>query len=146
MSMTELVPEPYDIRASDHEREAVAQALRQHAVEGRLDATELEARLDALYGATLRADLVPLLADLPAAPAPRQRADSEAPAWFAPVIPLALLLVAIWALTGAGYFWPMWPIGAVLVASLKHARIGHRRGTTTRSYGRGPVDTVSAAN
>ena len=112
-----LVPEPHDLRASDDEREAVALALRQHGADGRLDAEELESRLDVAYHATLRAELLPLLADLPAAPAQRPKPDAEAP-WFAPVIPIAILLVAIWALTGGGYFWPMWPIGAVLLASL----------------------------
>jgi len=120
------VPEPHDLRASDEEREAVALSLRQHAADGRLDAEELESRLDVAYHATLRAELLPLLADLPAAPAPRPRTDDEAP-WFAPVIPLAILLIAIWALTGGGYFWPMWPIGAVLLASL-----GCRRESATR--------------
>jgi Domain of unknown function (DUF1707) len=117
-----MVPEPYDLRASDEEREAVAAALRRHAADGRLDAEELESRLDTALGATLRADLLPLLSDLPKAPEKRPRPDSEPP-WFAPVIPLAILLIAIWALTGAGYFWPIWPIGAVLLISLKHA--GH---------------------
>jgi hypothetical protein len=36
------------------------------------------------------------------------------------VVPLAILLVAIWALTGAGYFWPIWPIGAMLIGAFKH--------------------------
>jgi hypothetical protein len=115
--MPDLVPEPYDLRASDEEREAVALALRGHAIDGRLDAAELESRLDIAYDATLRRDLLPLLADLPAPPVPRPKAEPETP-WFAPVIPLAILLVAIWALTGGGSFWPMWPIGAVLLASL----------------------------
>jgi hypothetical protein len=115
--MPNLVPEPYDLRASDEEREAVALTLRKHAVDGRLDPAELESRLDVAYGATLRAELLPLLADLPAAPEPKPRTEAEPP-WFAPVIPLAIVLIAIWALTGDGYFWAMWPIGAVLLASL----------------------------
>jgi hypothetical protein len=27
-------------------------------------------------------------------------------------------LVLIWAVTGAGYFWPGWPVGALAVAAL----------------------------
>jgi fatty acid desaturase len=72
---------------------------------------------------------VPLFADLPQAVAPRPRQPSEPVRW-APVIPIAILLVGIWALTGAGYFWPMWPIGAVLLASLASGGHGcqpHRR-------------------
>ena len=135
--MSELLPEPYDVRASDPEREAVAVALREHAADGRLDADELESRLEVAFGARLRADLLPLLADLPKAPAPKPRAESQEPPWFAPVIPLAILLVAIWALTGAGYFWPMWPIGGVALMSLMnagaHSCARHDRFTTTRS-------------
>ena len=52
------------------------------------------------------------MADLPAAqprprraPAPRRR-KPELRAFLA----TSVLLVAIWALTGTGYFWPIWPI------------------------------------
>jgi hypothetical protein len=117
--MSEIVPTPHDVLASDPEREAVAEALRAHAVAGRLDAEELEQRLELAYAARRRADLLPLLADLPrpaAPPPPRPRTLPSVP-----VVPLVMvLLVAIWALTGAGYFWPIWPIGAMLLSSLKH--------------------------
>jgi uncharacterized protein DUF1707 len=52
-------------RASDAEREAVVVRLRQAAAEGRLSVEELAERIDAAYGATMRADLEPLTADLP---------------------------------------------------------------------------------
>jgi hypothetical protein len=129
--MTELVPEPYDIRTSDGEREAVAQALRGHAVEGRLDAAELESRLETAYGATLRSELLPLVADLPKAPVARPREEPEPP-WFAPVIPLAVVLITVWALTGAGYFWPMWPIAAMALATVKHGVCSARRSASAR--------------
>src|SRR5215204_5627701 len=103
-----LVPPPHDIRASDAERERVATALRDHAGEGRLDPEELDKRLDLAYAARTRGDLVPLLADLPSEEErPRQRRDDPGP--LPPVIFLSLVLVAIWAMAGAGYFWPMWP-------------------------------------
>jgi hypothetical protein len=111
------VPAPHDVLASDPEREAVAEALRGHAVAGRLDADELEQRLERAFSARTRADLVPLVADLPA-PSPRLRRELPS---VPPVIPIAVLLVAIWALTGAGYFWPMWPIGAMLIGAFKHS-------------------------
>jgi hypothetical protein len=121
-----LVPSPYDVLASDPEREAVAEALRAHAVAGRLDAEELEERLGRAYASRVRADLLPLLADLPAPAAQRPRPRRSIPS--VPVIPLVIvLLIAIWALTGAGYFWPIWPIGAMVLSSMKHRRHGYAR-------------------
>jgi hypothetical protein len=111
------------VRASDAERERVAEALRSHAVAGRLDATELEDRLGLAYGARTRGDLAPLLADLPVPAPPRPRAPRQLPQ-FAPLLAIAILLVAIWAFTGAGYFWPVWPIGAMALHSVKHGRCG----------------------
>jgi hypothetical protein len=122
--MSELVPAPHDVLASDAERERVVEALRTHAADGRLDADELEQRLEGAYAARTRADLLPLVADLPGQPAPRARRTSRTLPRFAPVIALAILFVAIWALTGADYFWPMWPIGAMLLSSVKHRRHG----------------------
>ncbi len=39
------------------------------------------------------------------------------PAVYAPPALLAVFLVIVWALTGAGYFWPMWPVFGILYAS-----------------------------
>jgi hypothetical protein len=111
---------PDDLLASDAERERVAEALRTHAAAGRLDPDELEQRLEQAFAARTRGDLTPLTADLPAttqAPRPRRTLPP-----IAPMIPLAILLIAIWALTGAGYFWPVWPIGAMLIGTFKHSR------------------------
>jgi Domain of unknown function (DUF1707) len=120
--MTEpLVPAPHDVLASDPERERVADALRGHAASGRLDPDELDERLGLAYAARLRADLLPLLADLPTPAAPRPRARRRVPNVI-PLVVLAATLIAIWALTGAGYFWPVWPIGAVALSAVKHRR------------------------
>jgi hypothetical protein len=56
-------------RASDAEREAVVTRLRDAASEGRLTVEELAERIDAAYAARTHAELEPLTADLPAAPA-----------------------------------------------------------------------------
>jgi Domain of unknown function (DUF1707) len=117
-----------DVLASDAEREQVAEALRTHAAAGRLDADELEERLGRAFAARTRAELEPLVADLPA-PTPRPRREIPR---IPPVIPLAILLVAIWALTGAGYFWPVWPIGAMLLGAFKHTGSGWRPILTRR--------------
>jgi signal transduction histidine kinase len=39
---------------------------------------------------------------------------------------LALLLVLIWAVTSRGYFWPLWPILALVVVFLVHLAIERR--------------------
>jgi hypothetical protein len=54
-------------RASDAEREAVVVRLRDAGAEGRLTIEELAERIDAAYAARTRAELEPLVADLPAA-------------------------------------------------------------------------------
>ena len=127
----DLVPQPYDLLASDAERERVADALRTHAAAGRLDPDELDERLGKAFAARTRADLFPLVADLPAATTRAPRPKRTMPT-FAPVIALALLLVAIWALTGAGYFWPIWPIGATLLGTMKHTGRSCGRAVRTR--------------
>ncbi len=55
------------MRASDAERERVAEALRTAVAEGRLDMEEFGERLDAAYKARTHAELEPLVRDLPAA-------------------------------------------------------------------------------
>jgi Domain of unknown function (DUF1707) len=53
------------LRASDSDRERVAERLHQAMAEGRLDQDELEERLEALYGARTYGELDALLGDLP---------------------------------------------------------------------------------
>ena len=127
-----LVPPPHDVRAYDAEREKVANALRGHAGDGRLDPEELDKRLDLAYGARTRGDLVPLLADLPSdeeAKPPRPRSDEPGP--LPPLVFVSLVLIVIWAFSGAGYFWPMWPIGAMVLASIA-SRADHRHKSQRR--------------
>jgi hypothetical protein len=117
-----------NVRASDAEREGAAARLREHAAAGRLDLGELEERLGAAYAARTRGELAALLADLPALARPVRAARPvpQRPARrlgddlrvFAGI---NLLLVAIWMLTGAGYFWPVWVMvwwGAALAVKL----------------------------
>ncbi|MGW8557214.1 DUF1707 SHOCT-like domain-containing protein [Streptomyces tubercidicus] len=64
--MTEDLPE---LRASDTDRERVAEILRDALTEGRLAMEEFDERLDATYKARTYGELVPLTADLPEAAA-----------------------------------------------------------------------------
>jgi hypothetical protein len=58
------------MRASDDERNAVADKLSHHYAEGRLDESEFKTRLDAAMSARTRGDLNGLFHDLPKLPDP----------------------------------------------------------------------------
>ncbi len=60
--MTDDAP---DFRASDADRERVAEVLRDALAEGRLDMEEFEERLDATYQARTYGELAPITRDLP---------------------------------------------------------------------------------
>ncbi|TNY34741.1 DUF1707 and DUF2154 domain-containing protein [Thermomonospora catenispora] len=65
------------LRASDADRDRIADRLREALAEGRITPEEHAERIDALYRAKTYAELEPLVADLPDpdGPAPRPRAD-----------------------------------------------------------------------
>jgi len=123
------------MRAGTRDRDATAEALQQAYAEGRLSSEEHDERLAKCYQAVTLADLAALTADLPSAgakaapaapppPAAPQSMPSVAPAaawsqgasrktlqgmwlgWLA----LSLFMIAIWAFSGMGYFWPIWVI------------------------------------
>ena len=103
-----------ELRASDADREAFVDRLSAHGAAGRLDAEELEQRTATALGARTVGELEALEADLPSAPAPRpvrvargERMPSLGR--FRVYLPVIALLVVIWAVTGADYFWPIWP-------------------------------------
>ena len=79
------------IRASDAEREHVADRMRRAAADGRLLATEFEHRLGLAFRARTLGELDALVSDLPGA---RRRRGSRAPARVTP------LRVAIYAAAG----------------------------------------------
>jgi hypothetical protein len=122
-----------DIRASDAEREHHAELLREHAAQGRLTVDELDERLDRVYAARTVGELSPIVSDLPAKPQPPSRGLTPARRRrpeLAAFVAVNLMLIVIWAATGAGYFWPIWPIlgwGLGLVGPCSWAP--HRRRT-----------------
>jgi hypothetical protein len=89
------------LRASDAERERVADALRRHHLDGRLDTEELQDRLERAYAARTTGELGPLLADLPAerepGRAPRRSTPFGAPPFFAVAVVLVLALATVGA-------------------------------------------------
>jgi hypothetical protein len=110
------MPEPRDrsLRVGDREREAVGELLREHHVEGRLDADEFQARLEQSLAAKTYADLDVLVADLPR-PEEERRRDVRYRRRFPMPFPLVpLVLVALIVALGHG-FWPVFPLLFVFI-------------------------------
>ncbi|MFF6800647.1 DUF1707 domain-containing protein [Streptomyces sp. NPDC012616] len=61
----DAVPDRSDLRASDADRERVAEVLRDAVAEGRLDMAEFEERLEQTYAARTYRELAPVTRDLP---------------------------------------------------------------------------------
>ena len=109
------------IRASDAERDEVADTLGQHFSEGRLDDTEFRERLDRTFQAVTRADLYTLVADLPPKLAPPIRPRrAEIPALL-----IVLIVVIALAVETGGLVFPVWLV--VLLACWQPWRSSGRR-------------------
>jgi|SRR5271166_5290584 len=129
------------IRASDADRESVADRLRRAAGEGRLVAEELEERLARALRAQTYGELDELVIDLPrnvSRPASRSRrvARSHPVAAAAIVLAGALVIVAMAVvlaivLAGLALAWGAWMVIAALFAS---RRVRHG-GRCTYRYG-----------
>lgn len=98
------------LRASDQDREHVAERLRAAALEGRLTSDEFDERLGKAYAGRTYGELDELLADLPAQPLPVRRAAGAVtrgerhrpPALIGAAGGLILLLVALVAIAHGG--------------------------------------------
>ncbi|MCR3722667.1 MULTISPECIES: DUF1707 SHOCT-like domain-containing protein [Prauserella salsuginis group] len=127
-----------ELRLSDAERQEALDALSEHVRTGRLELTEFDERSVQVSGAKFRKDLKPLFADLPE-PRPsvlehRPRQESGMsrvnPPAAAPVQPwrqrlasaavpvAAVLAIALFFVTRAGFFVFLIPAAAALLAGL----------------------------
>ncbi|MGW3266547.1 DUF1707 SHOCT-like domain-containing protein [Streptomyces sp. NPDC001056] len=68
-----------ELRASDADRERVAEVLRDALAEGRLDMGEFEERLEATYRARTYGELAPITRDLPTGTAPASVSFTKEP-------------------------------------------------------------------
>lgn len=133
------------MRASDADRDAVAQRLASALSEGRLDLQEYEERLDRTMSAKTHGELVPLTADLPVeqeqpAQVPAQQGSTDVDERSAGPAAVrrkhlnewrdwaggATIMIGIWGVTsvmagGFHAFWPAIPLGiwaVILLAGL----------------------------
>lgn len=117
----------HDMRVGDSERDETATQLSEHFAEGRLDHSEFAERTERALSARTRGDLDVLLSDLPVLPVSVQPSTtlpatagitpsqlSERAEWrrskLTPWAVFAVFFVIVWAVTGGGYFWPVFPI------------------------------------
>ncbi len=129
-----------DLRASDAERDAVVAQLREHGGAGRLSIEELDERIASALAAPTRRELAALVADLPRLSRPRDpaRERRELRDHVRSYLAVMALLVLIWAVTGAAYFWPVWPIlgwGIGVVSHWMGVRGAQRPGRPAASPG-----------
>jgi hypothetical protein len=116
---------PATLRASDADRDAVADRLRRAAIEGRLDPYELDERLDAALSAKLYGELDRLVADLPGTPAtPRPRRKPAAGVAFAVACRVAFVLALICVLAVAVAATVAWWLLIALIWLVAHGSRG----------------------
>ena len=118
------------LRASDADREAVAERLRAAAIEGRLEHDELEERLETAFRARTYGELDRLVVDLPAVPArwvrPRREVAFARVALvlaFRVAVILAILTAAV-AFAALAFAW--WVIALVVWLAISSSRHGCR--------------------
>ncbi len=130
-----MVARRAQIRASDADRDRVADRLRQAAAEGRLLTHELEHRLGVAFAARTYGELDELVFDLPSGKPDRRQGSSMAP-WVKPAvalaiaIPLAVALLAavLFVVTGIVATWMLW-------AAVAWWFFGHRHHPRNRFHG-----------
>ncbi|MBA4860425.1 DUF1707 and DUF2154 domain-containing protein [Streptomyces sp. PSKA54] len=141
--MTDAVPSPgatpgpqdADLRASDADRERVAEHLRDALAEGRLDMAEFEERLEATYNARTYGELVPLTRDLPtgAVAVPLTKAPANSPA-----------VTGDWASRIGGEGTSSWAVAIMAGFQRKGHWTVPRRFTSFAFWGGGEIDLREA--
>jgi len=141
------------LKASDADREQVAERLRHATAEGRLLAEELEERLEAVFSARTYGDLDAVVADLPGTPAVRRRQSSRSlsiphPAvivalvFLLPVI-VSMLIAAVVVITTLFTAWALVLGAAWWVFGRSHRHYGNRYRRSLHAYGRWPAGRPS---
>jgi hypothetical protein len=133
------------LKASDADREQIAERLRKATAEGRLLAEELEQRLGAAFSARTYGELDAVVSDLPGERLDRHRRP-QLRSWVAPAvglaiaIPLALVVIAavLFIITGVLTAWMLWAVVGWWLFGHKHRYYRARPGPYRGVSGRGP--------
>lgn len=135
------------LRASDAERDRVIDALRRHTADGRLTIAEFEERAEQVFAAVTRADLAPVLQDLPPLPAepasdnpPRRRPTIPVPSGRT-LVTIAAVAVAV-ALFNMGVWWIIFPLMGVFGGCGKASGCSTNRGWRDTSAGRDDTEAT----
>ncbi|MEV5413890.1 DUF1707 domain-containing protein [Thermopolyspora sp. NPDC052614] len=137
-----------EMRASDGDRDRVAEALREHMAQGRLTVEEFNERLELLYTSKTYGELARLTADLPDTDLHNLPARSAQPAktpavtkktdlrahWAAWATVVTINWMVYFAVTlssdGSVYPWPIWvtgPWGIILLLNTIFRDRGEKR-------------------
>jgi hypothetical protein len=128
------MPDGPALRASDADRDAVAERLRVAAVDGRIDAEELEERLSEVYKARWVADLDRLVADVSPPPPPVPAPPPYMP--YAPAVVYPTTNGLAVASLVAGFLWLGW-FGSILAVIFGHIAISQINRSGGRETGTG---------
>ncbi|HXR29268.1 MAG TPA: DUF1707 domain-containing protein [Solirubrobacteraceae bacterium] len=132
------------LRASDSDREHVAERLREAATEGRLLTEELEQRLEVALSARTYGQLNAVLHDLPGrglgAPAERRSrslARSTLTVALALAVAIAVLVTVVFVVTGVFAGWLLWLAAGWLFFGRRRRRLygGRYRGRSLHACG-----------
>ena len=114
-TISQMIRDP-NLRASDADRDATADRLRQHHTDGRIDPEEFQERLDRCFAAKTVGELAELTRDLPDDTA-RHRAGGRTRFGLLgglpmiPIVPINLAIVAIHLIVGvASGLWILFPL------------------------------------
>jgi hypothetical protein len=124
------------LRASDADRESVAERLRVASVDGRIDSEELEERLAAVYSARWVSDLDRIVSDVVPPPPPAPPPPAPVPYAYQPVQAIPTTNGLAVASLIAGFFWVAW-LGSFLAVIFGHVALGQIKRSGGRETGTG---------
>jgi hypothetical protein len=110
-----------NLRAADHDRQHVIDALHQHTIDGRLSLDEFTDRVAAAYQSRTYGDLAAITADLPSPTPPRHAGAGFAVTTFLITAGLLVILLGAAVLAGAAGWGHMSAMMASMTTAMSNA-------------------------